>query len=162
MKNLFLMRHGKSSWQYNIGDQDRPLLERGINDGYLVGRELAINQIEIDFAFSSPANRALHTAMICLKELKFPMKNFEVSSDIYDFSGNQVLNFIKTRSNNMDTILIFGHNHAFTHLANSLGDKHIDNVPTSGFVHIRFKENSWGKISQGATIQTIFPKQLRG
>ena len=41
MKNLFLMRHGKSSWELNVSDQDRPLGQRGISDAHLIGAELA-------------------------------------------------------------------------------------------------------------------------
>lgn len=155
------MRHGKSSWELNVSDQDRALLQRGITDGKLVGSKLSKKILNIDFAFSSPANRALHTAMICLRELRFPMDYFQVAPELYDFSGNQVLDFVKSRSNDLNTILIFGHNHAFTHIANTLGNEHIENVPTSGFVHIKFSDKSWSTITEGSTIQTIFPKNLK-
>ena len=155
------MRHGKSSWDLDVSDQDRPLAQRGITDAHLVGRRLFKGNIKPDFVFSSPANRALHTAMICLRNLKYPMDRFQVSTDLYDFSGDQVLDFIKKTDDVLDTILIFGHNNAFTHLVNSLGDSYIDNVPTSGFVHIQFNEESWSDISQGRTIETVFPKHLK-
>jgi len=161
MKNLFLMRHGKSSWDLNVNDQDRALSQRGVFDAHLIGSKLAEQDLQVDFTFSSPANRALHTSMICLKEIKHPLEKFSITPEIYDFTGNQVLNFIKAVDNDLNAILLFGHNHAFTHLANMLGDKHIENVPTSGFVHIRFNENSWHAITKGSTVQTIFPKQFK-
>ncbi len=161
MKNLLLMRHGKSSWELNVSDENRPLKQRGINDAQLVGAELSKKSLAIDYAFSSPANRALHTAMICLKALRFSMDEFKVVHELYDFSGGQVIDFVKSCPDDLNTILIFGHNHAFTHIANSLGNKHIDNVPTSGFVHLQFNEDSWGKITKGSTVQTIFPKALK-
>ena len=161
MKNLLLMRHGKSSWELNVSDQDRSLLQRGVSDAHLIGEQLTQIDLKIDFAYSSPANRALHTAMICLRQLRLPLNIFEVIPELYDFSGNHVLDFIKKISNELDTILIFGHNHAFTHIVNLLGDTHIDNVPTSGCVQLQFKENSWDTITKGATIRTIFPKQLK-
>ncbi len=161
MKNLLLMRHGKSSWELNVNDQDRPLQQRGITDAHLVGAEVAAKNLKIDQVFSSPANRALHTAMICLRELEYPLKDCAIVSDLYDFSGEKAINFIRNTENKLETILIFGHNHAFTYIANAMGDKHIDNVPTSGFVQIQFKESTWSAITQGATIRTIFPKQLK-
>jgi phosphohistidine phosphatase len=161
MKNLYLMRHGKSSWELKVSDQDRALLQRGISDGRLVGVEIASKKLKIDHVFSSPANRALHTCMICLRTLNYPLKNCTIVPDLYDFSGEKVLDYLKNLENELDDVLIFGHNHAFTYLANSLGDKYIDNVPTSGFVHLQFEESSWADISQGSTIQTIFPKQLK-
>lgn len=161
MKNLFLMRHGKSSWELNVSDQDRPLGQRGISDAHLIGAELASKKIVINHVFSSPANRALHTCIICLRALEYPLQDFTIVSDLYDFSGEKVIDFIKNLDDSLDSILIFGHNHAFTYLANLMGDKHIENVPTSGFVQLQFKENSWSSITQGSTIQTIFPKQLK-
>ncbi|MFT6369616.1 MAG: phosphohistidine phosphatase [Maribacter sp.] len=161
MKNLLLMRHGKSSWELNVSDEDRALLQSGVSDAKLVGEALSQNGLQPDFSFSSPANRALHTAMICLRQLRFPLGNFKVIPELYDFSGNYVLKFIKSLPNDLNTVLIFGHNHAFTHIANSLGSKHIENVPTSGFVHLQFNEQSWASISKGTTIETIFPKQLK-
>ncbi len=32
MKQLLLLRHAKSSWEYSVEDYDRPLSEKGIND----------------------------------------------------------------------------------------------------------------------------------
>ncbi|SIR01163.1 SixA phosphatase family protein [Maribacter ulvicola] len=161
MKNLYLMRHGKSSWELNVSDQDRALLQRGISDARLVSEEIAKLNLKIDHVYTSPANRAFHTCMICLRTMYYPLENCNVVTDLYDFTGNQVLQFIQDLDDSLDTVLLFGHNHTFTHLANSMGDKHIDNVPTSGFVHLQFNENTWAKVIKGSTIQTIFPKQLK-
>lgn len=161
MKNVLLMRHGKSSWELNVSDEDRALLQRGIIDANLVADALSTKGMEIDYAYSSPANRALHTAMICLRQLRLPLDNFKVIPALYDFSGNHVVDFVRSLPENQNTVIIFGHNHAFTHIANSLGSQHIENVPTSGFVHLQFTEKSWASISQGTTVQTIFPKQLK-
>jgi len=161
MKNLLLMRHGKSSWELNVSDEDRALLQRGISDTKLVAQELALKAFHIDYVFSSPANRALHTAIISLRELRFPLDKFEVVPELYDFSGNYVIDFIKNLPNELSTVLIFGHNHAFTHITNSLGSQHIENVPTAGFVHLQVDVESWASLSKGTTIQTIFPKQLK-
>ena len=74
---------------------------------------------------------------------------------------NSDLEFIKSLDDNLSTVMVFGHNHAFTHLANSLGNSYIDNVPTSGLVHLQFDVTQWKSISKGTTIQTIFPKDYR-
>ncbi|MBC7000068.1 histidine phosphatase family protein [Cytophaga sp. FL35] len=161
MKNLILVRHGKSSWDYAVNDKDRPLQERGINDAFLVAAKLDAIKINIDAVFSSPANRALHTCMIFLRSLQFPFSGFQVVEELYDFSGESDLQFVKGLSDNLKTVMIFGHNHAFTDLANSLGNSYIENVPTSGLVHISFDTSQWKSISKGTTIQTIFPKDYR-
>ncbi|MET6991089.1 SixA phosphatase family protein [Sediminicola arcticus] len=161
MKTLILVRHGKSSWDYQVADQDRPLQERGINDGHLVGSELKSKDVKIDAAFSSPANRALHTCMIVLRKLDFPLRKLQITKELYDFSGEDVLRFVRNLDNQFKTVLIFGHNYAFTHVANSLGSMAIDNVPTTGMVQINFIEDRWESIKKGNTERTIFPKQLK-
>jgi len=160
MKTVILVRHGKSSWEYNVSDMDRPLKERGINDVNKVVKEFSSNLIHIDAAYSSPAIRALHTAMIFLRTIEFPYTKFELSNELYDFSGENVCRFIKGLNNDRDTVIIFGHNEAFTHIANSLGNMYIDNVPTSGLVQLKFDTNDWSAVTKGITAQTLFPKQL--
>lgn len=161
MKTLILVRHGKSSWEYSVGDKDRPLLERGIKDAHLVSDRFHEGAPKIDMIFSSPANRALHTAMIFCRQMYFPLDRFRITERLYDFSGDEVLQFIKELDNASDTIMIFGHNHAFTHIANSLGNTYIENVPTSGLVQLKFDVDGWASIHKGITEQTIFPKVLR-
>ena len=162
MKSLILVRHGKSSWEYSVGDKDRPLLQRGINDAKLVADRFHEQAISIDAAYSSPANRALHTSMIFVRQLYFPLDNYQVINELYDFSGEHVLQFLKDLDDGLNTVVIFGHNHAFTYIANSLGNSYIENVPTSGLVQLEFDVENWTSIEKGITKQTIFPKQIRG
>ncbi|NAY93223.1 histidine phosphatase family protein [Muricauda sp. JGD-17] len=161
MKHLILMRHGKSSWDYDVSDKDRPLKERGINDTHLVAKKFGTAPRTIDHAYSSPANRALHTSMIFLRNQGFSLEQFKVNEALYDFSGHSVEQFVNRLDNTLGTVAIFGHNYAFTSLANAWGDKYIENVPTAGLVHIAFRENNWAQISRGTTEQIIFPKHLK-
>ncbi len=161
MKTVILMRHGKSSWDYDVSDKDRPLKERGINDAHMVGKTFMKNGIQIDFAYSSPANRALHTCMIFLRNIGFNLDDFQVTEELYDFSGQDVKRFIQNLDNKLDTVVLFGHNYAYTNLANALGDQYIENVPTSGLVQIEFDVSEWSKVSKGTTQQLIFPKHLK-
>ncbi len=161
MKQLILVRHGKSSWEHSVGDKDRPLIERGITDAILVANKLNDLAITVDAVFSSSANRALHTSTIFLRQLYLPTEQLQVTDRLYDFSGDEVLRLIHDLDDQLKNVLIFGHNHAFTHIANLLGNTYIDNVPTSGLVSIQFGEDNWSKVAKGTTVQTIFPKHLR-
>lgn len=161
MKTLILVRHGKSSWEYSVSDKDRPLLERGINDALLVSNSFHENAQQIDMVFSSPANRAIHTALIFCRQMYFPLAKFRTTESLYDFSGDEVVQFVKELDDSCDTVMIFGHNHAFTYIANSLGNTYIENVPTSGLVQLQFDVARWESIAKGITKSTIFPKSLR-
>lgn len=161
MKTIIFVRHGKSSWEFNVSDQDRPLKKRGINDAHLVAKALKSSGIHIDYAFSSPANRALHTCIIFLRNLNFDLNKLLINKKLYDFSGESLLSFLKQVNNDYKTILVFGHNYALTTLVNTLGDRYIENVPTSGMTRIDFLIESWDKITTGETTQVVFPKELR-
>lgn len=161
MKTLILVRHGKSLREYTVDDKDRPLQERGINDGHLVSKKFKSQDIAVDMVFSSPANRALHTCMIFLRQLNFPFIKFQITEDLYDFSGESVLKFVKKLDDRFDSVMIFGHNDAFTNVANSLGNSYIDSVPTTGMVQLNFEVNDWASVKKGTTTQTIFPKDLK-
>ena len=161
MKTLILVRHGKSSWEYSVDDKDRPLKERGVNDGHLVSQKFKSQNPNIDAVFSSPANRALHTCVIFLRNLNHPFSKFQLSNELYDFSGGGVMKFVKSLDNSLDTVLIFGHNEAFTHVANQWGNRYIDNVPTTGLVQLTFDTDDWASVEKGITERTIFPKALK-
>ena len=161
MKTIILVRHAKSSWEYSVSDRDRPLMERGIGDVHKVADEFRKKPIKIDAAYSSPANRALHTAIIFLRVIDYPLSKFELSDSLYDFSGDRVRSFIGSLDNDKETVIIFGHNEAFTHLVNSLGNRYIDNVPTSGLVELKFDVGDWRSVEKGTTGRTLFPKDLK-
>lgn len=161
MKELILIRHGKSSWEYDVSDKDRPLSERGVRDAQLVAAALRPDFAVPDAIYSSPANRALHTCTILMRELGLPWSLLELSDGLYDFSGSSVKQFVRSLDDGLQRVLIFGHNHAFTLVANAWGTRHTDNVPTTGCVHLQFDNTSWKDITHGKTLRMLFPKHLK-
>ncbi|MDO1500794.1 histidine phosphatase family protein [Winogradskyella maritima] len=161
MKKLTFIRHGKSSWEYSVGDRERPLKSRGITDASLVATQIKSSYLELDMVFSSPANRAHSTCQIFLKELNIASEKFKIIEDLYDFGGSNVLKFIHDLSDDLDSVMLFGHNHAFTDLVNRLGDRYIDNLPTAGLVSIGFQIEEWKYAKHGTTDHIIFPRDLK-
>ena len=161
MKKIIFVRHAKSSWKYDVSDSERPLKRRGIIDVSNVSKEFKMNNIDIDAVYSSYAKRALETCTIFLDTLEISTGTIETSENLYDFSGNQVVSFIKQLNNSLETVLIFGHNHAFTSIVNTFGSLFIDNVPTSGLVMIEFNIESWLDFKKGITTLVLFPKDLK-
>src|SRR5690606_13066787 len=148
MKTVILVRHAYSSWEYDVSDRNRALSERGMEDIDKVANEFKKTAVKIDAAYSSPANRALHTAMIFLRALNYPLSKFELSDALYDFGGDEVRSFIKSLDNDKETVIIFGHNEAFTNLANAMGSQYIGNVPTSGVVELKFDVGNWDSVEK--------------
>lgn len=155
-----MVRHGKSSWDLRVEDRDRPLKERGVKDAHKVSRHFGTFSVKPDIVFSSPAIRALHTCVIFLRVMKIPYRKFSLADRLYVFSGNELLDFLKDLPDSQDKIMIFGHNHAFTEVVNELGDVHIDNVPTTGLVHLSFNIRQWKDIKRGKTERVVIPKEL--
>ncbi len=161
MKKLILVRHGKSSWEFDLPDEKRPLKKRGITDAGLVSEEFITMAIEPDKVFSSPANRAFSTCEIFAKKLQFEDSKIQIVKNLYDFQGEKVISFVKNLPDDHNIVMIFGHNHAFTSISNIFGDELIENLPTSGLIAIDFDVNSWQEIKSGKTVLSIFPRDLK-
>ena len=157
MKKLIIVRHGKSSWGYeNVVDIDRPLKNRGIRNSYeMAARVLDANHVP-DIIISSPAIRALHTAIIFLRVLKVPLDKLYVDELFYHAREQELLEKIKSTGKEIDTLMIFGHNPAFTSLANKFAKVEIDNIPTTGVVILNFEIDSWGEISKERLVEEKF------
>ncbi|MCP9200714.1 histidine phosphatase family protein [Gramella sp. GC03-9] len=162
MKRLILIRHGKSSWDNEqLPDHRRPLKKRAYNDAELVLNAFKHFYEPPALFWTSHAVRAHETAKLFREKFNVPDDKFEVKEELYTFNQNELLSVIKTCDDEVDKLFVFGHNPAMTILVNHLGDKRIDNLPTTGLCVIDFKEDSWNDISKGKTLVTLFPKNLR-
>ncbi|SDR73842.1 histidine phosphatase family protein [Gramella sp. MAR_2010_147] len=161
MKRLILVRHGKSSWDNNLPDHKRPLKKRAYNDAELVLSAFQHFYQPGALFWTSYAVRAHETAKLFKERLKIKDIDFKVKEDLYTFNQNELLSEIKTCDNSRDKLIVFGHNPAMTILVNSLGDKKLDNLPTTGLCVIDFEVDSWDQIRKGKTILTLLPKNLR-
>ncbi|WP_203258396.1 SixA phosphatase family protein [Hyunsoonleella ulvae] len=161
MKKLILVRHAKSSWEFDVIDHERPLKKRGIDDAHLIASELKLQNIKPDGVLVSDAERTKLTAKIILPALNVPENKISFEHKLYDFAGRDLIDVIKSCDNAVDTLMVFGHNHAITACVNTYGDRYIDNVPTCGVVILEFNVNEWSNISSGKNVYTLFPRDLK-
>jgi phosphohistidine phosphatase len=162
-KTLVIIRHGKSTWDYSsVHDIDRPLKEIGICNTIVTAQKIKENNISPDMIISSPANRALHTALITARELEFPVEKIVLDSRIYCKSEDEILQIIKSTDDSFSSLFLFGHNPTFTSIPNFFLKQKIDNVPTSGAVVFEFNTSRWSEISNKNVKKGIcyFPKNL--
>lgn len=156
------MRHGKSSWEHAVSDRDRPLVTKGIADTEKVARVFMDYDIKVDTVLCSPAERAFQTCTIFMSTLHSPSDRIIYDERLYDFSGNQVAKVITELNDSLSSVLIFGHNPAFTILANNWGDREFDNIPTAGLLIINFPILSWKDISIGGNTEIfIKPNEIK-
>ena len=162
MKKLYIVRHAKSSWEYEgINDIDRPLKKRGINDAYLISSVLQKKVERPDVFVSSCANRALHTAMIFSYSFNYPLANLRISKSLYSFSDGYLIKTVKALDDSFDSAIIFSHDHGISDFVNKFGSKLLNHVPTCGVVGIKFENEHWKNIKYGKTFLTDFPKNYK-
>lgn len=156
-KTLYIARHGKSSWDFeNIADIDRPLSTRGVNNAYTMANRLKAKGMIPELLLSSPASRALHTAIIYIRTLDLPWESLKINERIYFDSANEILETIENTEDQYSSMMVIGHNPAFTELANRLLQHPVDNIPTAGIVTIIFPTDQWMSIRKVKTEKEDF------
>lgn len=165
MKELTLVRHAKSDWGSEIlKDIDRPLNERGYRDAYFMSnwfvKEKALPQLIV----SSSATRALSTAMIFARTMEADVKKMKITDQIYECHSSDLIKFLMTMEDAIDSLMIFCHNPCITEVSNGLSDDlFIENVPTCGIVNLRFDIKSWKELGskKGNLGFFQYPKDFR-
>jgi phosphohistidine phosphatase len=149
VKNLFLIRHAKSSWaEIGAKDFDRVLDERGHRDAPKMAKVLKDMGIMPDLIVSSPAKRAITTAQYFAKEFNIPFAKIDLQSDIYEASESDLLHIIRNITNTTQTVLLFGHNPTLTYFPNRYSENLIDNVPTCGIVQLLVNTEGWSDFNE--------------
>lgn len=148
MKKIILVRHGKSAWDNPfLADHERPLAERGLRDLPVMSKRLLKREIKPDLFLTSTATRALETARIVAEAFNYPTQRIIQKKSLYHASSHEILSILKNQNDDLNLILIFGHNPGFNQLIEDLGGT-IDNLPTSGQFAFSFETNNWSEISK--------------
>ncbi|SEB81320.1 phosphohistidine phosphatase [Tenacibaculum sp. MAR_2009_124] len=162
MKTIYIVRHAKSSWEYDgVKDIDRPLKKRGINDAHLLSKILAKKLKKPDVFVSSSANRALHTAVIFCENFDYPLSNLQIKRQLYSFSDGYLVKTVKALDDGFSSAIVFSHDHGINTFVNKFGNKPLAHVPTCGVIGIKFNEKHWKDIKKGTTVLVEFPKYHR-
>ena len=137
-KTLYIARHAKSSWDdMSLSDFERPLNKRGKRDAPFMANLLKDKSIKPDLILSSPAKRANKTANQYHKTLGGELRFDE---RIYEASPMTLLKLVQESFENLNSVMIVGHNPGFTVLNDMLSNKSIYNIPTAGIVGILFED----------------------
>ena len=138
MKNLYIIRHAKSSWtEAGLTDFERSLDTRGHKDAAKMSMSLKNLGIQPDLIVSSPAMRAATTAQYFAKTFNINAQTIDYQRDIYEASEEDVFNVIHHLPDTAQTVFLFGHNPTLTYFVNRfMKNDYIDNIPTCGIVKI--------------------------
>ncbi len=161
MKTLYLIRHAKSSWSFDLSDHDRPLGKRGRKDVIRMGQHLASLQPRPEVLISSTASRAFYTALHICDQLNIDEGHIRLDKRLYHAGANEILQVVKNAPN-CDRLAIFGHNPGFTSATNALAKLEFDNIPTCGIIGINFNVKYWKDVDFGLGLLAFFyfPKKI--
>ncbi|MCB2376430.1 histidine phosphatase family protein [Hymenobacter sp. BT635] len=149
MKTLYLMRHAKSSWNFDdLSDQERPLNDRGRTDAPRMGQALAKRSIHLDLLVSSPAVRAMSTAALVAKELEYPHGQIQIIASIYHAEVPDLVQVVRELPNETQSVLLVGHNPTITDFANVVSPSPLNELPTAAIVCIKFNCANWADIDR--------------
>jgi phosphohistidine phosphatase len=164
MKTLYLTRHAKSSWDDpNVEDIDRSLKSTGIQDAYLMGKHLKSKGISPEIILTSPAARAINTAVIFASQFNYPPEEIKIFQKIYESAPNDIIEAVLSAKTKANSIMIFGHDPSLTNLVFQLTGKELEKIPTSATAGIELQINDWNELSsaEGKFLFLEKPKELR-
>ncbi|RMG70872.1 MAG: histidine phosphatase family protein [Bacteroidetes bacterium] len=147
MKTLILARHAKSEWPDGVRDLDRPLKERGRKDAAYLAGLLADQGVVPDLIISSPAQRARQTAGIFAQQLAYP-RPLQIEPAVYYDGINGLLSLIGDLPDDVDTVMIFGHNPTMEDMVTRLLRSQVEfTLPTSALACFESWAVSWAQFA---------------
>lgn len=162
MKTLYILRHAKSSWdEVGLNDIDRPLTREGVNDSYHKAKILKSKMVSINVLITSPAFRALNTAVIIAKKIGLPLDKLIINEKIYNSGIKSILKVLKGLNKKVSCAMLVGHNPEITELSNYFSKTKIKKIPTCGLVCIEFRSFESMKYGKGTVKYVDFSKSKK-
>lgn len=164
MKRILIIRHAKSSWDYpELSDFERPLNKRGKRDLPDMSHRLRNQNFTIDLFLSSPAKRAMATAIGHASAYEVQASQIVQDKRLYHASSREIQNIIAETKNSIQSLAIFGHNPGLTDLINDLSHFDLWNLPTCGICVIDLAIDSWSESlnKKGRKVYYDYPKSTR-
>jgi phosphohistidine phosphatase len=164
MKRIILMRHGLAEEGADgISDFERSLTLKGKNITRLMARRLREKITDPGILVSSPAFRAIETAMIFAREYGIKPEKIVLDSIIYSrFNQETLFRILKMIGEETETVTLFGHNPSFSNLASWYSKEPVGPIVKSGIVCLSFNIMIWSdlKAASGTPEISYEPKKI--
>lgn len=154
MKQLFLIRHAKSSWaDDSLSDKDRPLNARGNRQLAPLGRALGAHHAFDDMVYASTATRARET-LAGILPVTVPETRVRICPELYTFDHRNLVRWLQNLDD--ESVALVGHNPALLELAQWLTTSSITQLPTGSFIHLQLPVRHWHELGPGqATLEAF-------
>jgi phosphohistidine phosphatase len=162
VKRLLILRHAKSSWkEEGLSDHDRPLNKRGKRNAQRMGKLLIEEDIVPELIISSTARRAHDTVELLTAACHYGGQVVWASS-LYMGSYRAYMNSLRNVDDQLDTVMIVGHNPDSEELITALTDAE-EFMPTAALAQIELPIDHWRELDEGqgyALVNLWRPREL--
>ena len=147
------MRHAKAGFgDHSVPDYERTLSRQGIDNIKQMGSHFSSLDFNPDLIISSPAVRALSTAMLFVSFLEYADDAILQNRNIYAAEIDDLYSVIHGLEEIYDIVMFVGHNPGLTDLLDDLTDAGIENIPACGLAVLKFREDQWPLIKRNSGI----------
>jgi phosphohistidine phosphatase len=162
MKTLLLLRHAKSSWKDpELDDHDRPLNKRGKADAPRMGQLLQEEGLVPDFILASSAKRCRKTAEHVIHASGYRGET-RITGEIYEASAARLLELIAALEDDLERVLIIGHNPGLEELVERLTGAYSP-LTTAALAQLELPVDRWrdfGGARQATLVRVWQPLEL--
>jgi len=162
-RKLIFIRHSKTEdHSPEITDYERSLTLRGKVNTRLMAEILKAKGEHPGRIISSPAFRALETALIFSREYGISAAEIRLAPELYlDLGENEFLPFIRSFQDDDPAVTIFGHNPLITEMAAYFAADEPESLPKTGVYCLEFDTGSWSEVEpeSGRTLYFLTPKE---
>tara|TARA_X000000368_G_scaffold19252_1_gene15213 strand:- start:194 stop:688 length:495 start_codon:yes stop_codon:yes gene_type:complete len=162
MKEIYVLRHAKSSWDNsNLSDFERPLADRGISDAKKMSKFLKDMNLKIDKVLCSNAIRAKETFDLTADGFNFEIDKATYLDKLYFGDTTTIIQDLKELDESLNNILIVGHNPTLHYLVEILTNESINRFTTCNLATISH-DGEWVSLnSQQCSLKSLIrPKEL--
>ena len=148
MKNLTIVRHAESAPQdVQYLDKNRPLTKNGRNEALIMSQRIRDAEIKPLKILSSSATRAWETALIIAKTIKYNENLLTKDDRLYLADIYNLVCIIEEQNQDVNNLMIIGHNPGLIELINLLSIKKIANLSTCDAVSLNINIDDWSLIT---------------
>jgi phosphohistidine phosphatase len=171
MKTVTLFRHAKSGEKDNpnIEDIDRPLAARGLKTAPKMGIAMRDRKLKPDLILCSPSIRTKQTLLLAAAEAWDKPPKTLYRKKLYDASAQTLFHALKELPDEVEHVMIVGHNPGLQELALALAplgsrarQEFKEKMPTAAVACFDFDAGHWNEIqpSTGKLRFAVTPNSL--
>lgn len=161
-KTVLLFRHAKSDWHASYDhDHNRPLNSRGKRAAQAMGRWLAKTGPLPELILCSTAVRARSTCILASRSGTWT-ENVTFKKELYYAAPQNLLKYLQKTADNLQTVMLIGHQPTWSITAELLSNQKIACFPTASMIRIDLNIETWKNAAAGTgnVVWQQLPKKL--